>query len=62
MCFPSDQQNHEISNLNIRSVFYLHMVLCPEMNDNFKKVQVGKDQEKAQSEKDSTLKTEMGKN
>ena len=27
-----------------------------------KKVQVGKDQEKAQSEKDSTPKTEVGKN
>ena len=32
------------------------------MPKHFKKVQVGKDQEKAQSEKDSTPKTEVGKN
>ena len=41
-----------------------YLVFNPIIVDNYaKKVQVGKDQEKAQSEKDShTKKTEVGKN
>ena len=36
-------------------------LLLPDVTDWFKKVQVGKDQEKAQSEKDSHSKTRGGK-
>ena len=35
--------------------------MIPETNPNCKKVQVGKDQEKAQSEKDSHSKNQGGK-